>query len=289
MVETAVPGTVFLKRKAIGTLFSYAVSQEREGRHEMFSTFLRVAKVLVFLWHHLDPLVVALLAEESPIPLKRVAILTLPHTSWWVLPGREHQIQPWVAAASAVPYSDDIGRSVVDTLLLIAHLDPLSPHIPVGMWSWLNKRPSLYPICVGRFWGSQRNVLRRIRALGDIKILVSYLLLVWSEWDSFGITDFYEMCTSIREDFSGPQMEDHRQDLLRRLDYVLRRLDLGLEHYRQHKPGLSGGDIQQMKAQYGKLKILLEVDQRARGTKIRELSMFVTLLSVLTPVGVHRT
>ena len=259
----------------------------------MLDAFLCVARVTMYhgsAWGRIGPLVIGLLAEESPIPLKRVAILTLPHVLWWRLPGGENMIRLWAAAASAVPCSDDISRSVVDTLLQFARLDSLSPHIPVGMWLWLNKRPSLHPTCAGRFWGSWRNVLRRIRTLGDIKIHVSYLLVVWSEWGYLWEDLFDEMYTKIREDFSGPEMGDHRQDLLRRLDYVLWRLDLGLEHLRQHKPDLDDNDIQQMKAQYGKLKnILLEMDQRPRVTLIRELSRFITLLSVLNLVGVHRT
>ena len=260
----------------------------------MFGTFLHAARALTHyydcVWHHIEPLVIALLAEESPIPLKRAAILTLPHTSLWRLPDGEHLIRLWAAAASAVPYSDDTGQSVVDTLLLIACSDSLWPHIPIGMWLWLNKRPSLYAASWGRRLGSQRNALRRIRTLGDIKIFVSYLLLVWSEWDDLRDEGFDEMCFSIREDFSGPKMGDHRQDLLRRLDYVLRRLDLGLEHLRQNKPFLDDRNIQQMKAQYGELEnILLEVDRRARGIPIRELLLVCHPLGVLTPVGVHRT
>ena len=268
--------------------------QGREGRHEIFDAFFRVARTLThsysYVWHRIEPLVITLLAEESPIPLKRAAILALPHISWRRLANGEHLIRLWVAAASALPYSDDTGQSVVDALLQIAHSDSLSPHIPVGMWSWLNKRPSLYAASWGRRLGSRQHALRRIRTLGDIKILVSYFLLVWSEWDHFRDEGFDETCTSIREDFSGPEMGDHRQDLLRRLDYVLWRLDLGLEHLRQHKPSPFDGDIQRMNVQYGELKnILLEVDQQARGTPIRELSKFITLFSVLTPVGMHRT
>ena len=40
-----------------------------------------------------------------------------------------------------------------------------------------------------------------VRGLKDIKVLKSYLFLVWSEWDTpYG---FDEMCTSILEDFGG--------------------------------------------------------------------------------------
>ena len=64
---------------------------------------------------------------------------------------------------------------------------------------------------------------------------------------------------------------------------------MGLEHLRQHKPSIDDGDIQRMKTQYGNLeKILLEVDERVR-TSARELLQFITLLSVLIPLDMHRT
>jgi len=73
--------------------------------------------------------------------------------------------------------------------------------------------------------------------------------------------------TSIREDFSGASMWDHRQDLLKHLDHVLEQLDLGLEYLQQYKPSLNVGDIQSMKGRYGRLKKnLLEVDGQARVT-----------------------
>lgn len=275
MVGAAGPDTIRLKRKAISALFPYAILQEQGGQNEMFDVLLRVAKVSMqggFIWHHLESPVTALLDEERLISLKRTTLLVSPHIPWQQLRNGEHLVRLWAAAASAVPYTDDIGQSVVDTLLQIAHLDPLSPHIPVAMWSWLNKRPSLHPICWGRYWGTDRNVLRSVRTLSDIRILKSYLLLVWSEWDSLWTEGFDEMCTLIQEDFSGIGMGDHRQDLLQHLDCVLERLDLGLEHLQRHKPSLDGGAIQWMKAQYGKLeRILLEVDERARTTLTREL------------------
>ena len=275
IVKTAVPGTVLSKRKAISTLFPYAVSREREGRHKMLDMFLRLARVPMqsgFAWRRIEPLITALLVEESPIPLKQAAILASPHVHWRQSPDCEHLVRLWAAAASAVPYTDNIGQSVVDTLFQIAHSGSLSPHIPVSMWSWLNKRPSLYPICWGRYWGTDRRTLRMILSLGDIKILTSYLLLVWSEWDNIRPGSLDEMCSLIKEDFSGTEMGDHRQDLLRRLDHVMGQFDLGLEHFQQHKPSIDASDIRWMKGQYGKLeKILLGIDQRARTILTREL------------------
>ena len=276
MIESASSHRIRPKRKAISALLPYAVSREQAGRHETLDLFLRAARVESvgwgFTWRYIGPLVTTLLAEGSPIPLKRAMILASPHVPWQKFRNGEHLVRLWAVAASAVPCGDDVCQSVVDTLLQIASLDPLSSHIPVDMWSWLNKRPSLHPVCWGRHWGTNKDVLQTIRALGDIEILKSYLLLVWSEWDTPRFEGFDEMYTSIQEDFSGTGMGDHRQDLLRRLCHVLEQLDLGLEHFRQHKPSLGGDSIQVMKGRYGKLeKLLLEVDERARITLTREL------------------
>jgi hypothetical protein len=65
-------------------------------------------------------------------------------------------------------------------------------------------QPSLPPECSGRSRGSSADVVRQIRGLGDIEILKSYLLLVWSEWDHVGDEQsggLAEMQISIREDF----------------------------------------------------------------------------------------
>ena len=231
----------------------------------MLDMILHAARVSMwsgFMWRHTEPLVVTLLDEGNPIPLKRAMILALPHVPWWQFTNGVHLIQLWVTAVPAIPYAEDIGQSVVDTLLQIAFSDTLSPHVPADMWSWLNKRPSLHPVCWGRYQGTSRSVVRRIRRLGDIEILKSYFLLVWSEWDDLRSGGFSEMYTSIWEYFSGAWMGDHRQDLLRHLDRVLGQLDLGLEHLRQHKLSLDEDIIQQMKSEYGELKkILLKVGE----------------------------
>jgi len=72
------------------------------------------------------------------------------------------------------------------------------------------------------------------------------------------------MCTSIREEFSGIRMGQHREDLLQQLDHILGQLDLGLCHLQQYKQSLNEASIQQMKEQYGELKrVLLEVGREA--------------------------
>jgi hypothetical protein len=95
-----------------------------------------------------------------------------------------------VAAASAVPYTNEAAQNVVNTLLQIASKEELLPHIPVNVWLWLTKRPPLPPICSGRYVGTRAHVVKAVRALKDIEILKSYFLLVWSEWSHFSPGSF---------------------------------------------------------------------------------------------------
>jgi len=256
------PTMIRSRRKALTALFPHAVSLEKEGQHEMFGVFLEVTRVSAgrgLMWFYIELFLSALLDADAPVRLKRAAILTSPCIPWWHFKNDEHLIQLWAAAASAVPYTDDIGQSVVDTLLQIACWK--SPPIPPRMWSWLDRRPTLPPICSGRYWGTKRAVFQTVRALGDIETLTSYLLLVWSEWDFVMPRGFNDMCTSIQEDFGGEGMGYHRKDLLRRLGHVLRELERGLKHIRQFKPRLEEDNIRRRQGQYGRLKeILLEVD-----------------------------
>ena len=94
------------------------------------------------------------------------------------------------------------------------------------------------------------------------------------------------MFTSIRKDFGGIWVGYNREELLRRLDYVLGQLDLGLEHLRQHEPSLNEDEIREMKRQYGQLKeVLLEVDREANDRLIRESLRWLTIaFGLLTPV-----
>lgn len=236
------------------------------------------------MWQYIEPFVIILLNQESPISKKEAAVLVSPYLPWWEFKD-EHLVQLWAAAASAIPYTDEIGQSVVDTLLHIASNSNLQPHIPGGMWSWLNRPPSLPPVCVGRAMGSVPNVFQAVHSLRDTETLKSYLLLVWSEWDCLSShwvsrlrspgflspwwepaskKDLSEMCTLIREGFGGAGMGHHREDLLQKLDHVLGQLGLGLDNLQQHKPSLNEGKIQQMKEQYREIReVLLEVNRES--------------------------
>jgi len=279
------------KDMAITALFPYAVWKVQNGQCEMFGTLFCVVRAHWAPWfmlHHIEPLVPILLNGEGPVSKKQAVILASPHLPWGDFTN-QHLVQPWAAAASEVPYTDEICQSVVNTLLQIASNDKLQPHIPVGMWQWLNKQPTLPSICAGRARGSAPDVVQVVHGLGDAEILKSYLLLIWSEWDClysvWGTTyddgnclqtqykhnsqDLPEMCTSIWEAFSGVWMGHHQNDLLQKLDHILGQLDLGLDYLQQHKPGLSVDDVQLMKEQYGRLReVLLEIGQEDQQTKL---------------------
>ena len=75
---------------------------------------------------------------------------------------------------------------------------------------WLNNRAAFTLVCWGRFRGTQREVIKTVRALGNIEILKSYMLLVWSERDHLGFLGLHDMYASIQEDFSRIGMERHR-------------------------------------------------------------------------------
>jgi len=139
----------------------------------------------------------------------------------WGFGFHEDLAQAWAATASTILKEEEIAPSIVDTLLQIAHWGLLQPHNYGDLWSWLTLRPSLPPICRGRWMGSHPNVVRMLRSLKDIEILKSYLFLIWSEWSSLWDEGFDNIYDSIRENFRGIEMCSDRADLVERLDHVL--------------------------------------------------------------------
>ena len=208
------------------------------------------------MWNHVDQFTSTLLSGAS----HRAIILVSPHIPWGQLADRD-DMEQWAGTASVAPCTEEVVQGVVNALLQIASEEKLAPHIPVDLWSWLTKRPSLPPVCLGRYVGTRASVVSAVRALGDIEVLKSYLLLVWSEWDIIWPDGFDEMCASIQEDFGGVEMGKHRVDLIRRLDNVLGELDRGFEYFTQYSPECKKGYLQKGKRQYAGLKeVLLEVE-----------------------------
>ena len=250
------------KRKAIVTAFPYAAWRQRGGDSRMFDAFsgvLRVPNVAPFMARPITMLLDDVCPDYPDYP-NFVVTLVSPYISWRTLRFDGNTVAWWAAAALATPYTEEVGRSVVNTLLQIASVHDLKPYIPVDVWPWLKKPSSLPQVCRGRSVGTTGNVVRTVRELGDVEILESYLLLVWSEWDAIYSDGFTEMCASIREDFAGIGMGRHREVLVKRLDCVLGQFGRELGH------DLSSGgyNTPEPSEQYEDLKgILLEVDREA--------------------------
>jgi len=189
-------------------------------------------------------------------------------------------MQFWIKVASALPYTDDVGRSVITTLLNIASSD-LSPHMPMVAWDWLNKRPALglesfRPQTIGF-------TVHAVRQLRDVKLVVSYLCTVWSEWHQLSYHDRPAMCSLIEEEMGGIGATGHRTDLIRRLDYVL--LQLG------QRRGALREEYEELR------KELLKVDEEAMrilaGTLSSRLSFiysadsYVHVQDVILPLCAH--
>ena len=292
LVEAADLSQICSKYKTITALFPYAVWRELNGKRETLDSLLRVvrsSKRHGFMWKRVRLLIATLLNEESHASTKRATVLASPHLRWRDFPNSRELIKLLAAAAAAVPYTEEVGMSVVDTLLQIASNDSLRPSIPSNMWLWLHKRPSLPPACWGRYLASCQNVVQTIRNLEDIETLKSFLLLVWSEWDGLYSEGIEEMDSSIQLGFGKIEMWRHREDLLRRLGHILDQLDLGLEHMGQHDPGINEGDIQQRKELYRAFReVLLEVDMKATEMLIREPLRLTALFRLLIHVDRHK-
>ena len=272
--------------KAISTLFPYVVRRERRGNSEMLDAFLDATRVSKrFMWTHIGPYIPILFDEASP----RAIVLLSPYVDWRHVEDRGNPVSQWASAVSTVPYTNKFCRSVVDALLHIASDRSMLPRIPVSIWVWLVTLPSRPPECQGRSRGTTRIVVYHVLTLGNIEILKSYLLLVWSEWDhmdtSYGGLDL--MRSSIRWCFGGIGMWGHRKDLIKRLDRVLRRLARGLGYLEQYKPSTDEDHIRTAKEQYGELKReLLTVDGEAVDTLARALLRFI-LFGLLTPANLQ--
>ena len=289
MARVADPDQIWSKRKAIIALFPYIVRQDRDGDHGMVDAFLgitRAPKIVALLTEQIT----TLFEEASPDPPNRVVTLMSPHASWGRLGISDgNTVTWWAAAALAVPYTEEVGQSVVDTLLQIASQVRLRPYIPTEIWAWLKKRPSLPPICSGRSMGTRNSVVSWVRELGDVEILESYLLLVWSEWDYVYEDVLVEMRSSIREDFGGIGMGRHREALVKQLDHVLGQLDRGLGHFTQQNPLIGERHIRIARKRYGELrKVLLEVDKEASEILTRTSFRLINLFDLLIPTDLHR-
>ena len=157
----------------------------------MLDVFLHTARASrkgKFAWKRISEIAITPLSDSAS---PRAIILASPHIHWDRLADGGDLVKRWATAASAVPYTEEVGQNVVDVLLQIASAAQLVPFIPVDVWSWLAKSP-LPPICMGRSVRTSSRVVKAIRALKDVEVFKSYLLIVWSEWGDLRNTDGFQ-------------------------------------------------------------------------------------------------
>ena len=278
MTEAADHRGTSMKCKAISTIFHFAISLEQDGQQAMFDAVVHALRHASswksVMWDRSQPHTDALFEESSSPSLNRVIVLTSPYRDWSSRKEGESEVARWATAVLAVPYTEEVGQSVVDAALQIAFCDSLRSHIPIDIWALFKERPSLPPTCRGRSEGTNRDIIQHVRGLGDLEILKSYFLLVWSEWEYRSSDEIDLMGIPIWEDFGGTGMGQHREDLLRRLDHVMGELDRGLEYFKQRTVAYGSEiRIQVAREQYGKLKdVLLELERDAAMTTLTRTS-----------------
>ena len=291
MTEAAEPRVICSKRKAISALLPHAVRLAGSGKQQMIGVFSRVAEASDsegFIWHSVEPFMATLFDKPRTAFLDRTITLVSPYLDWDRYCFDKNMVTRWSTAALAVPYTEVVGRSVVDALWRIVCTGTLQPHIPIRIWSWSNSRTFLPPIRLGQFMRTWR-VICQIRALEDIDILKSYFLLVWSDWRCPEDSALIEMHNSVKRNFNGIGMGCHRGDLIDRLDHVLGQLDQGPEYLKKHRPDLDFSVTQDAKGHYRELKeALLEMDREATEILTRTPSRFVVLFDLLTPADMYR-
>lgn len=283
IVETNDPHAILPKCKAISALLPYVTCLgQGQGMVDVISRAATTSNSMEFVWGKIGPNITTLFDKPRPPSHNFIMTLMSLYGSW----GGEDTVTRWVAVASAAQHTQEVGRSVVGALLRIASSDSLRPHVPIELWAWMKTQQSLPPRCPERFIGAGPEVVRFFRGLGDIEILTSYILLVWSEWGFIPSLGLDEMETLIREDLGDIRMRHHRERLIRRLDHVLRQLDRGLEYLRQHNPLVDENGLRLAKSGYKRLKrVLLEVGRRDVGNPPCAPHNLIHSNKILTPMA----
>ena len=283
------------RAETISALLPHAISLDQSGDRQMLDAIFNLSWGPDSWGYHpdyIDSYAATLLNETTPPSLNRATILLspfLPQHRW-----NECMVGRWAAAVSAVPYSEQVGWSVVDTLLQLASDETLRPYIPADIWTWLKQQSLLPQVCRGRYTGTGQGTVRHVRRFGDLDTLKSYFRLVWSEWDAPDDSGFAEMRVSIVEDFGGVGIQHHRADLITRLDNILGELDRELQRGRVFTPAVEEeyARIQRRREQYQALKeLLLEVGRRAMENLagMSQVDWFQQVLKLWTLTEPHLT
>ena len=255
------------KCRAITALFPYAILLEQGGQQQMLDAISHIAEAMHdkgLIWYPVLPFITAMFKKPNPPSLNWVLRLISPNVAQHNGPHDKDMVARQAAETSAVSNPEEVHWSVADELLYLAFIDTLQPFIPNDF----PRRPK----------GTGGDITHKVQALGDFRILKSYLLLACSEWgliDSqpVGLT---EMQTSILEEFCGIGMGCHREDLVKRLDDVMVDLEDSEDCH------------QQAKKQCRELKrVLLEVDRETVNTLTRK-PLTCICFGLLTPPDAYR-
>lgn len=163
-----------------------------------------------------------------PISLKYAVLNAFRHSHQFLeyASNIDSMMQHWIATASALHYTDDVGESVVDTLLRMAFRDGLRQHIPVDAWDWLKKRPDLRPDHRGLKFRTNLQVFEAVLEVGDLELIISYLSIVWSrKWSWSYPEGFTVVLGFIRSGLRGIGGVGYQEDLIKRLDDVLSQMN----------------------------------------------------------------
>ena len=122
---------IFKKKKAINTMFPYAIYLEHRKQLGMTNAILRAARISdskssnlgKFMWRHVVLYISRLFEKRSPTSLDRVITLISPYVPWGGALNNPIAVSRWGAAALAIPYTEEVGQDVVDALFHIAFLD----------------------------------------------------------------------------------------------------------------------------------------------------------------------
>ena len=247
--------------------FLHAIVLGLQGNQDMADAFLdAIPSPALEKWHRISQYLAPLVDKRTPPSMNRIVTTHSTAVPWKNVSNGSEAVGRWATAVLEVSYTEEIGKYVAGALLQIASTDSLRPYIPVDVWAYLKRKPSLPP---GGSWGHRSatevpGVVPYIQGLGDLDILKSYFLVVWSEWYYFDPLVLREMEVSIKEDFCGIGMRCHREELIGRLNHILAELDQGLDHLKVHQPYTSIYRIKHIKADHRRLKqVLLEIDEEA--------------------------
>ena len=216
---------VISKRQAICTLLPYTVFLEQRGQQEMADAIMgAIRSSRSYYFMPSTPRYINMLFGKPSSSFQNWLIaLVAPCMVWEDEAHGEDLVAAWGKAVSNVSDTEEVIRSVIDTLMQVTNVSSLRSSISPKIWAWMKKWQSLPVADWGRFSSATPDAVSHVRRLGDLEITKSCsLALLMSHHPGAGVLDEVERL--IREDFGGIRMQSHREDLLNQLDYILEKV-----------------------------------------------------------------